>query len=295
MKIIECQNVMKRYKRMNALESITFQLEDQKITGLIGRNSAGKTTLLKILAGFIKESSGEVKVFSNNPFNNLTVSANSILVDDQMSFPDSFTLAEILAIAPTFYSKWDEQLAKRLFDYFSLNPKQQHSKLSKGTRATFNMIFGLATRCALTMFDEPTNGMDEVVRADFYRALLKEYIAYPRSILISSHHLAEIEHLLEDILLIHKGKVVFHQSLDEVREYAVGIQGPAKDVEKWVAHKEILYTTQLEGQLQYTVVKKNNNLDLVQEEGVTFRSVSASDICVYVTSEKKGVIDDVFK
>ena len=81
------------------------------------------------------------------------------------------------------------------------------------------MIFGLSTHCELTMFDEPTNGMDEAVRTDFYRALLKDYIAHPRSILISSHHLSEIEHLLEDILLIHKGKVVFHQSLDEVKEY----------------------------------------------------------------------------
>ena len=292
---IECKNLKKRYMRKNALEDITFQLEDQKITGLIGRNGAGKTTLLKILAGFIKESSGVVKVFSNKPFNNLTVSANSILVDEQMSFPDSLTLAEILQTAPSFYSKWDAELAKRLFDYFHLDSKQQHSKLSKGSQATFNMIFGLATRCELTMFDEPTNGMDEAVRTDFYRALLKEYIAHPRSILISSHHLAEIEHLLEDILLIHKGKVVFHKSLDEVKEYAVGIQGPSEIVEKWTTDEEILHSKQLEDQRRYVVVKANPSLEKVRTEGVTVHSISASDVCMYVTSERKGGIDDVFK
>ncbi len=168
MTVIDCQDLRKKYKRMAALDGITFQLKNQKITGLIGRNGAGKTTLLKILAGFIRKSSGDVEVFSNNPFNNLRVSANSILVDDQMSFPDSLTLADILEVAPDFYKRWDTELANNLFKYFRLNPKQLHSRLSKGNKATFNMIFGLATRCELTMFDEPTNGMDEAVRSDFY-------------------------------------------------------------------------------------------------------------------------------
>lgn len=277
---------------MAALDGITFQLKDQKITGLIGRNGAGKTTLLKILAGFIRESSGDIQVFSNNPFNNLRVSANSILVDDQMSFPDSLTLADILEVAPEFYKRWDKELANNLFKYFRLNPKQLHSRLSKGNKATFNMIFGLSTRCELTMFDEPTNGMDEAVRSDFYRALLKDYIAHPRSILISSHHLAEMVHLLEDILLIDKGKVVFHQSLEEVKEYAVALHGPTDLVEKLTVGKEIFHTKQLDSQRMYVVIRRE---EVPVVEGVTVHPVSASDVCMYVTSDGKGVIDDVFK
>ncbi|TQR21446.1 ATP-binding cassette domain-containing protein [Psychrobacillus vulpis] len=292
MVVIDCQNLQKKYKGMAALNGITFQLEDHKITGLIGRNGAGKTTLLKILAGFIRENSGEVRVFSNKPFNNLRVSANSILVDDQMSFPDSLTLADILEAAPSFYKRWDAGLAASLFDYFRLNPKQLHFKLSKGAKATFNMIFGLATRCELTMFDEPTNGMDEAVRSDFYRALLKEYIAYPRSILISSHHLAEMEHLLEDILLIHKGKVVLHQSLEEVKEYAVALQGQTDIVEKLTAEKDVLHIKQLDSHRKYAVIKKEDSLGV---EGVTIQTVSATDVCMFMTSERKGGIDDVFK
>ncbi|QFG00494.1 ABC transporter ATP-binding protein [Psychrobacillus glaciei] len=295
MRVIDCKRLKKRYKRMYALEDITFQLNDQKITGLIGRNGAGKTTLLKILAGFIKESAGEVKVFSNKPFNNLCVSANSILVDDQMSFPDSLTLADILEVGSSFYAKWDSELASRLFNYFNLDSKQKHSKLSKGTQATFNMIFGLATRCQLTMFDEPTNGMDEAVRSDFYRALLKEYIAYPRSILLSSHHLAEMEHLLEDILLIDKGKVVFHKSLDEVKEYAVAIQGPTDLVVKLTDQMEILHTRELDGLQKYIIVKNENSLELGRNGEITIQPVSASEVCMLVTSEQKGGIDDVFK
>jgi len=295
MNVIDCQKVSKGFRRTNALVDITFQLTEQKITGLIGRNGAGKTTLLKIMAGFTKHRSGEVSVFGKNPYNNLMVSANSILVDDQMTFPDSLTLEEILQSAPAFYKRWDAQLAARLFQYFSLDSKQQHSKLSKGARATFNMIFGLSTRCELTMFDEPTNGMDEAVRTDFYRALLKDYIAHPRSILISSHHLAEIEHLLEDILLIHKGKVVFHESLDKVKEYAVAVQGPIADVERWTEGEEILHSKRVDAQRLYVVVKDNSKLESARLEGAVIQALPASEVCMYVTSETKGGIDDVFK
>ena len=295
MNVVNCQKVSKGFQRTNALEDITFQLTDQKITGLIGRNGAGKSTLLKILAGLTKHKTGEVSVFAENPYNNLMVSANSILVDDQMTFPDSLTLEEILGSAPDFYKRWDAQLASRLFQYFMLDFKQQHSKLSKGSKATFNMIFGLSTRCELTMFDEPTNGMDEAARTDFYRALLKDYIAHPRSILISSHHLTEIEHLLEDILLIHQGKVVLHQSLDEVKEYVVAIQGPIIDVERWTEGQEIFHSKNVDGQRLYVVVKNNSKLERARLEGAVIQTLPASEVCMYMTSETKGGIDDVFK
>lgn len=295
MNVVDCQNVSKIFRRTNALEDITFQLAEQKITGLIGRNGAGKTTLLKILAGFTKHRSGDVNVFGKSPYNNLMVSANSVLVDDQMTFPDSLTLEELLQSAPAFYKRWDAEFAGRLFQYFKLNPKQQHSKLSKGAKATFNMIFGLSTRCELTIFDEPTNGMDEAVRTDFYRALLKDYIAHPRSILISSHHLDEIEHLLEDILLIHRGKVILHASLDEVKEYAVAVQGSIEDVERWIEGLEILHSKKVDEQRQYVVVKNNSKLDRARLEGASIQMLTASEVCMYMTSETKGGIDDVFK
>ena len=295
MNVVECLNVKKCFSRNNALEDITFELNEQKITGLIGRNGAGKTTLLKILSGFIGPSSGEVRIFERNPYNDLLVSANSILVDDQMTFPDTLNLEEILKMAPTFYQKWDAELAKRLIDYFKLNPKLKHSNLSKGTAATFNLIFGLSTRCELTMLDEPMNGMDEAVRTDFYRALLKDYIAHPRSILISSHHLAEIEHLLEDILLVHQGRVLMHQTLDEVRDYAVGLQGTIADIERWTKGEEVYFSKQLDDQRKYVVVKNTSSIVATRTEGAMLQTLSASDVCKYVTSDKREGIDDVFK
>ncbi len=291
--IIECKNLKKKYRGDLVLEDVDLAIGTPSITGVIGRNGAGKTTLLKILSGFIKPTSGEVRVFSENPFNSLLVSANSILIDDGMTFPDSINLKQILDIAPSFYKKWDSEIANKLFVYFQLDPKQRHSKLSKGKRAAFNMIFGLSTRCELTIFDEPTNGMDEAVRADFYRALLKDYIAHPRTILISSHHLAEIENILEDILLIDKGKIYFHKSVEDLREYAISGTGPIDLVNSWMEDKEVIYSKR-ENEHYQTVIVKTSFTEVVPH-GITIKPVSVSNLCRYVTEEAKGEIDDVFE
>ena len=192
MTVIECKHVWKSYGGKHALNNINFAIEENKITGVIGRNGAGKTTMLKILAGFSKETSGEVKVFGEKPFNSLLVSANSMMIDHDMNLP-AMMLYEIIEEMNRFYPNFDRAHAFRLLDYFSLDKNQFIQNLSKGMKSTFHSILGLSARCALTIFDEPTIGMDASVRKDFYRALIKEFIAFPRTILISSHHLEEIE------------------------------------------------------------------------------------------------------
>jgi len=178
MSVIQCENLTKSFGRFKALDSLSFEIEENKITGLIGRNGAGKTTLLKLIAGYLKPTSGELHVFLQHPFNSLLVSGNTIFVDDNMAFPESFTLEDILTEVAPFYPNWDARLAAGLFDYSSVNPKIRHSRLSKGSKSLFNSIIGIASHCPLTIFDEPTTGMDSAVRKDFYRALLKDYLEY---------------------------------------------------------------------------------------------------------------------
>ncbi|MBY7142132.1 ABC transporter ATP-binding protein [Virgibacillus sp. NKC19-3] len=296
MNVIECESVIKQQGRVKALDKLSCTLKQNTITGLIGRNGAGKTTFLKILAGFWKETSGEVQVFAKHPFNNIFVSANTIYVDDQMHFPATLTLIEILKEAERFYEKWDRQLAKRLFDYFSFHPNHIHRDLSKGKKSTFNMIVGLASRCALTMFDEPTSGMDTAVRKDFYRALLKDYLDHPRTIIISSHHLEEMEDLLEDVLLMDRGKKLLHLPMDELKEYAVGLAGRTEIVRQWARGKEVLFAKEIGVNTSYVVVKQESFLmEKATRLGIDVTPVSSSDLLVYLTNKTMGGIDDVFK
>ncbi|KRG14921.1 ABC transporter [Virgibacillus soli] len=295
--VMECEKLVKNYGRKQVLKDIAFTITGEKITGLIGRNGVGKTTLLKILAGFIQETSGEVKVFTKRPFNSLFVSANSIMIDDHLTFPPSLSLGDILVEAERFYDNFNLELAKRLMSYFSLSNKGYYDQLSKGMRSTFNLIFGLSSRCALTIYDEPTTGMDAAVRKDFYRALLKDYVAYPRTIILSSHHLNEIEDILEDVLLIHEGKVLHHMPISDMKEWAVGLQGKKSAVSRWSKGQKVIHEKEIGPGLMYVVIQNQWMEDKsreLKEDGVEIIPVSANDLCIYLTNGDKGGIDGVF-
>ncbi|MFG6495756.1 ABC transporter ATP-binding protein [Fictibacillus sp. UD] len=297
MNVVVCNDLTKQYGKSKVINSMTFRLAENKITGLIGRNGAGKTTLLKIIAGYLHHSSGDIQVFSENPFNNLKVSANTIFIDNEMSFSQGLTLKELLETAGNFYPNWDHDLALRLFDYFALNPGQYHGNLSKGMKSTFNMIIGLAARCPLTIMDEPTSGMDSGTRKDFYRALLKEYISHPRTIILSSHLLDEVEDLLEDVLLIKSGEKCLHLSIDALRDYAIGVRGKTEKVQEWINRIETIHVQDIGANLSYAVVKNDRSIKELEDArglGLEITQVSAEDICSYLTSKTKGGIDHVF-
>ncbi len=297
MNVIECTNVTKSYRGKKALDQLSFSIAENTITGLIGRNGAGKTTLLRILVGYTRETSGDVKIFSRRPFNHLDVAANSIFIDEHVHFPSSISLGEGLKMMEMFYENWNQELAERLFSYFSFEDTQLHSQLSKGMKSTYHAILGIAARCPLTIFDEPTSGMDAAVRKDFYRALLKDYLAHPRTILLSSHHLNELEDLLENVLLIDEGKKCFHMPLTDLKEWAIGIAGKAPHVDEWTYGKDIFITRQ-RGSEKYVVVRNEFTEAALQSarlSGLEITAVSPHDICVYITKKERGGIDDVFK
>lgn len=296
MTVIEFNNVTKTYGRRTVLNHMNFHIRQNVLTGIIGRNGVGKSTLMKIVAGHIQATSGTIRVFSDNPFNSLKVSANSILVDDTMSFSEKLTLKEILKEADHFYSNWDAPLAQRLFDYFGFHSDARHTDLSKGKKSTFNAIIGLASHCPLTIFDEPTNGMDTVVRKDFYRALLKDYIAHPRTILVSSHHLEEIEDLLEDILLIHDGIARFHGPVTELQEMFVSLIGKEEKIRAHVVNKNV-FNNLTNGSFSEMVVENTFTSDEKNRlfgDGIKLLPVSANDAYVALTNGTKGGIDHVF-
>lgn len=296
MNVVECRDLTKIYTTKKALSNVSFQIKENSITGLIGRNGAGKTTLLKILTGFYTKTSGEVKVFSEDPFNNLKASLNTIFTDDQMQFPISLSLQEILDVSQSFYPNWDGELARGLMDYFRLPANAYYQNLSKGMKSIFNAIVGLSARCALTIFDEPTTGMDRAVRQDFYRALLKAYMEYPRTIILSSHLIYEMENLLENILLIKNGEIILHLPVEQLEEFAISITGPAKQVNEFASTREVLHEKELGAYEKYAVIRKEQNDEMrATGLGLEVQKVQIDDLCMYLTSQTKGGIDDVFK
>ncbi len=297
MNAVESTGLVKAFGKKRAVDGLTVQICENRITGLIGRNGAGKTTFLKLIAGYLKPTRGSVDVFGKNPFDNLDVSNNLIFVDDGMAFSQSFTLGEIIAEMPRFYRNFDLELATKLLDYYSLDKKQRTAKLSKGMRSSFNAIIGISARAAVTIFDEPTTGMETAARKDFYRALLKEYIAFPRTVILSSHLLGELSGLLEDIVLIDSGRLVTVMSADEAATYAIGLRGGEKQVGELAGERQVLYREDFAAGV-YLVVKGGlapEEAARAQKLGVEVTPVEADDLCIYLTQKDKGGIDSALR
>jgi len=295
--IIQCDNVSKFYKGCHAIDKLSFSIEENSITGLIGRNGAGKTTLLKMLTGFFKPTSGKIRVFDENPFNNLQVSTNTIFVDENMCFPKNLTLLEILNCAKSFYPNFNEAMSKKLLEYFSLKENKKHRELSKGMKSTFNMIVGISSHCPLTIMDEPTTGMDAAARKDFYKIILKDYIENPRTIILSSHLLDEVEDILEHILLLKEGTKCLHMPLIDLKEYAIGFSGREENVNTLVKERNIIYKESFGKDSVYAVVERSDfegEIDAAKKLGIDAKTVSPNDLCIYITSPKKGGINYVF-
>lgn len=302
MSVIEGYELSKAYGKVKALQDLSFAIEKDTITGLIGRNGAGKTTLLRMIAGHLRPTQGKLRVFSQDPFENLAVAGDAIFVDDTMAFPDSFTLGDILKEVAVFYPHWNNRIAQGLFDYFRLNPQQRHSNLSKGSRSTFNAILGIAARCPLTLMDEPTTGMDSAVRKDFYRALLKDYLEHPRTIILSSHLLGELEDILEDILLLDQGTVRLQMPALDMKEYALGLRGNAQVLQDRVlntlSEEALLYRDEFTKGSLYLVVKAGElpaDFESLRNKDIETLPIALEDLCNYLTAPRKGGINDVYK
>ncbi|HOK43624.1 MAG TPA: ABC transporter ATP-binding protein [Thermoclostridium caenicola] len=288
------QDLVKRYRDKTALRGINLELQENCIVGLIGRNGAGKTTLMRTLAGYLKPTEGTALVFGEKPFDNIHVLSNIMYMDDDR-FRDSDTLRDLLDRAALSYSRFDKTLALKLLEYFNIPVKARIKKLSRGMRTLFSLVIALMSRCPLTMLDEPTLGLDASHRKEFASLLLKDYANHPRTIIISSHLISELENLMEQVVLIDNGKLVFHKAIEDVQRYALYLAGHRKVLEEVAGRHQVICRESMGERLVLGIVNHLTAEELRQLEmqGIEISAMSVQDVCVNLTAPGKGGVLDV--
>ncbi|HEY9060009.1 MAG TPA: ABC transporter ATP-binding protein [Pseudobacteroides sp.] len=291
--VIICNQLTKTYKDKKALDSIDLYLGENKIIGLIGRNGAGKTTFLKTCAGYLRPTSGSISIFGSKPFDNIDVLSKLTFIDEEIQYDESLTLNDILSLGKLFYQNWDGAYADKLIRYFNLDGRKKYKKLSRGMKTQFNIIMSLACRAPLTLMDEPTLGLDVTVRKEFYNILIKDYVENPRTLIISSHLMSELENMLEEMVLIHGGRLVFHKSIEELQSYGIILNGKKEIVEPFIKGKNILKTETFGAGF---IAGIENNLSkedfsYLKENNVDVSKASIEDVYIWTTSNGKGGFD----
>ena len=220
--IINIKNLTKFYKKFMALNDISLSFKRGRIIGLLGRNGAGKSTLMRCMLGFLKYE-GEIfiqdELMSHNDhhiFNNIA------FIPDVNELDDRLTVQQTIDYIRGIHPKWNQEMAKKLISITQLPLNSKVKKLSKGMKTKLYLLITLSLDVDILLLDEPTIGLDIAFKREFYNIILGEYFDTKKMILISTHQIEEIEHLIQEIIFLHEGKLLLHKEIDELKsEYNI--------------------------------------------------------------------------
>jgi ABC-2 type transport system ATP-binding protein len=216
--IIEVTNLTRRYGSKIALDNVSLSLPKGQVLGLIGENGAGKTTLIKHLLGLLKAQQGSVRMFGLDPVADpATVLENIGYLAEEDFLPGWMRVYELQRYYQGCYRNWDQRYAEELCQKLSIDRKAAIKQLSKGQRARVGLMAALSYRPELLLLDEPSSGLDPIVRRDILGSIIRAVADDQRTVLFSSHLLSEIEQVADQVAMIKDGKILFRDTLDEVK------------------------------------------------------------------------------
>ena len=285
--MIHVKQLSKLYGEFKAIQNVNFEMEKNKIYGLLGRNGAGKTTLMKLLTAQIFPTSGEIEVFGESPEENAKVLQQICFIKESQKYPQNFCIFDALKVSEAIFPNWDEAYAYTLIKDFNLPIKKKIKNLSRGMQSAVGIVIGLASRAPLTIFDEPYLGLDAVARGIFYERLMEDYAEHPRTVILSTHLIDEVSNLLEHILIVDNGQIIIDEEADSLRGKAFTVTGQKVLVEEFLNGKEVVHRESFGGLLSATIIQSGNNRIQVTS-GLEISPVSLQQLVVHIT-KKEGV------
>ncbi len=216
--VVEVQHLSRRFRRKVALDGVSLTVPKGMVFGLVGENGAGKTTLIKILLGLLAPSEGQVRVFGLDPVADpVGVLSRIGYLSEDRDMPGWMRLDEYMRYTQAFYPGWDEAYAEELRQTFNLDSRAKLRTLSRGEKAKAGLLGALAYRPDLLLLDEPSSGLDPVVRRDILSAIIRTVADEGRTVIFSSHLLDEVERVADYVAMVSAGKLVMSAPMDELK------------------------------------------------------------------------------
>lgn len=217
--VIEVRELSRRFGKTMALDGVSLAVQPGFVYGLVGANGAGKTTLMKHLLGLLRARQGSVRVFGLDPVKHPVAVLQRIgYLSEERELPEWMRVDELMRYTAAYHPNWDQAYADELLDTFALDKSRKVKELSKGMRAQAGLIVAVAHRPELLILDEPSTGLDAVVRRDILNAIIRTVADDGRTAIFSSHLLDEVEQMSDFVFLVDAGKLVLQGSLDDIKE-----------------------------------------------------------------------------
>lgn len=225
--IIKTQGLRKSYGKKLVLDDVNFDIEEGSIVGLLGPNGCGKTTLIKILTGLIKDHTGVVKIANEEP-GAYTKSIVAFL-PDKSYLPEWMKPTDAIQYFADFYSDFDKEKAQKMVVDFGLDPNQRLKTMSKGQQEKLNLILVMCRQAKLYILDEPLGGLDPAARSAILDLIMDNY-AQNATVLLSTHLINDVERIFDRVLMISGGKVIVNSHVNEIREKGQTVEEVFKEV-----------------------------------------------------------------
>ncbi|MFK8115012.1 MAG: ABC transporter ATP-binding protein [Rubripirellula sp.] len=216
--VVHIEQLSRRFGNTNAIDDVSLSVRPGYVYGLVGANGAGKTTLIKHLLGLLRAQQGTVKVFGLDPAQNPVEVLQRIgYLSENRDLADWMQVDELLRYTSAFHPQWEQAYASELVKRFEIDVSKKVKDLSKGMRAQVGLIAAVAHRPDLLLLDEPSTGLDAVVRRDILNELIRTVADEGRTAIFSSHLLDEVELMSDYVFMIDKGKLVLEGELDDIK------------------------------------------------------------------------------
>ena len=214
--LVQARGLTKRFGAMTALDGVSLEIPKGRIVGLIGPNGAGKTTALKAILG-LTAFDGELSVLGRDPRRERhEIMQEVCFIADVAVLPRWLRVAQALELAEGLHPRFDRARAEAFLERTTIRRDSRVRELSKGMVTQLHLALVMAIDARLLVLDEPTLGLDILFRKEFYGSLLNDYFDEDRTILITTHQVEEIEHILTDVLFIDRGRIVLDESMESI-------------------------------------------------------------------------------
>lgn len=215
MELLEINHLYKNYDDKKVLKDINLKLKGGKIIGLLGQNGTGKSTLIKLINDLLIPTKGNIKVNGND----IGVETKKIIsyLPERTYLNKNMTVNEVINYFNDFYDNFDSKKARKLLKDLKLDENQKLSKMSKGMQEKVQLVLVMSRKALLYILDEPLGGVDPATRDYILDTILNNF-NHDASIIISTHLIADIERILDEVVFINDGRIILHEDTDKLRE-----------------------------------------------------------------------------
>ena len=231
MPILECKGLTKQFGAIRALDDVSLTVEPGRIVGLLGPNGSGKTTLIKLANGLLTPTSGEILIDGQEP--GVKTKAVVSYLSDKEYLPDWMYTRQLIEFFEDFYEDFEPERAREMLAHLGIRDDMRIKQMSKGTQEKVQLIMVMSRQAKLYLLDEPIGGVDPATRDYILDTIIRNYNP-EAAVIISTHLIADVEQILDDVIFIQQGKILLQSSVDAIREeHGKSVDQYFREVFKW--------------------------------------------------------------